>query len=61
MFYDSETRNNPIFDAEGNMVDAQGQVLVPSHVFDQYLPDVRRQQRQAYFQGAHVFPIDADI
>lgn len=49
MFSDSESRNL-VFDAEGNMIDAQGQVLVPSHVFDQYLPDVRRQSRQAHFQ-----------
>lgn len=50
MFYDSENRNLN-FDAEGNMVDARGQVLVPSHVFDHYLPGVRRQHRQAQFQG----------
>lgn len=50
MFFDSNNRNL-VFDAEGNMIDAQGQVLVPSHVFDSYLPNVRRQHRQAHFQG----------
>lgn len=50
MFYDSETRNL-IFDDEGNMVDAQGTVLVPSHVIDHWLPGVRRQHRPARYQG----------
>ncbi|KAK4506967.1 hypothetical protein PRZ48_000700 [Zasmidium cellare] len=33
------------------MVDAQGTVLVPSHVFDHYLPGVRRQHRPAPYQA----------
>lgn len=50
MSYDSEHRN-PNFDADGNMVDAQGAVLVPSHIFETYLPGVRRPGRPQQFQG----------
>lgn len=43
MFYDHTGDNTALrFDAEGNMTDAQGTVLVPHHIVHQYLSALRR-------------------